>query len=42
MNIHATIKEITWINMSGSIPHQKLCFYYLPNGGRAGVKLGDA
>ena len=29
-------------NMLGSIPHQKICFYYLPTRGRAGIKLGDA
>ena len=42
LNIHATIKKITWINMLGSIPHQKFCFYNLPTRGRAGIKLGDA
>ena len=42
LNIHATIKNITWINMLGSIPHQKFCFYHLPTRGRAGIKLGDA
>ena len=42
LNIHATIKKITWINMLGSIPHQKFCFYHLPTRGRAGIKLGDA
>ena len=42
LNIHATIKKITRINMLGSIPHQKLCFYHLPTRGRAGIKLGDA
>ena len=41
MNIHATIKNISLINMLGSIPHQKLCFYHLPTRGRAGIKLGD-
>ena len=30
------------MNMLGSIPHQKLCFYHLPNQGWAGIKLGDA
>ena len=35
-------EKITWINMLGSIPHQKLCFYHLPTRGRAGIKLGDA
>ena len=42
LNILATIKRITWINMLGSIPHQKFCFYHLPTRGRAGIKLGDA
>ena len=42
LNIHATIKRITLINMLGSIPHQKFCFYHLPTRGRAGIKLGDA
>ena len=42
MDIHAAIKKITWINMFGSIPHQKKCFYHLPTRGRAGIKLGDA
>ena len=42
LNILATIKKITWINMLGSIPHQKFCFYHLPTRGRAGIKLGDA
>ena len=41
LNIHATIKKITWMNMLGSIPHQKM-FYHLPTRGRAGIKLGDA
>ena len=27
LNILATIKRITWINMLGSIPHQKFSFY---------------
>ena len=35
-------KAITWINMLGSIPHKKICFYHLPTRGRAGIKLGDA
>ena len=35
-------KEITLINMLGSIPHQKFGFYHLPTRGRAGIKLGDA
>ena len=30
------------INMLGSIPHQKFCFYHLPTRGRAWIKLGDA
>ena len=42
LNIHATIKKITLINMLGSIPHQQFCFYHLPTRGRAGIKLGDA
>ena len=42
LNVLATIEKITWINMLGSIPHQKLCFYHLPTCGRAGIKLGDA
>ena len=42
LNIHATMKKITWINMLGSIPHQKLCSSHLPTQGRAGIKLGDA
>ena len=42
LNIHATNKRITWINMLGSIPDQKLCFYHLPTQGRAGINLGDA
>ena len=42
LNIHGTIKKIIWINMLGSIPHQKFCFYHLPTRGRAGIKLGDA
>ena len=41
LNIHATIKKITLINMLGIIPHKK-CFYHLPTRGRVGVKLGDA
>ena len=39
LNILATIKRITWINMLGSIPHQKFCFYHLPTRGRA-VNIG--
>ena len=42
LNILATIKRTTWINMLGRIPHQKFCFYHLPTRGRAGIKLGDA
>ena len=42
LNVHATIKKITWINMLDSIQHQKLCFYHLPTRGRAGIKLADA
>ena len=41
LNIHATIKGITFKIMLGSIPHQKFCFYHLPTRGRAGIKLGD-
>ena len=41
LNILATIEKIT-LNMLGSIPHQKICFYHLPTRGRAGIKLGDA
>ena len=39
--VHATKKRIQ-DDMLGSIPHKKLCFYHLPNRGRAGIKLGDA
>ena len=42
LNILATIKRTTWINMLGSIPHQKFYFYHLPTRGRAGIKLADA
>ena len=42
MNIHATMKKITWINMLGSIPYKKFCFYHLSTRGRAGIKLRDA
>ena len=42
LNIHGTIRIIGFINMLGSIPHQKFCFYHLPTQGRAGIKLGDA
>jgi hypothetical protein len=35
-------KKKNVMNMIGSIPHQKLCFYHLPTRGRAGIKLGDA
>ena len=41
LNIHATIKKIALINVLGSIPHKKFCFYHLPTRGRAGNKLGD-
>ena len=30
------------MNMLGSIPHEKFCFYHLPTRGRAGIKHGDA
>ena len=40
-NVHAT-KEKNVMNMIGSIPHQKFCFYHLPTRGRAGIKLWDA
>ena len=30
------------LNMLGSIPHQKFCFYHLPTRGRVVIKLGDA
>ena len=30
------------MNMLGSIPRKKICFYHLPTRGRAGIKLGDA
>ena len=36
------LRRITLKIMLGSIPHQKFCFYHLPTGGRAGIKLGDA
>ena len=42
INIVAMIKRTTWINMLGSIPHQKFCFYHLPTRGQAGIKPGDA
>ena len=42
VNIHAIINKITWINMLGSIPHQKFYFYHLPTRGWAEIKLGDA
>ena len=35
-------KEKYMMNMLGSIPHQKFCFYHLPTQGRAGIKLGNA
>ena len=34
-------RKLYVIDMLGSIPHQKLCFYHLPTRGRAGIKLGD-
>ena len=40
LNILATIKKITLMNILGSIPHQKFYFYHLPTRGRAGIKLG--
>ena len=40
-NVHA-VKKRNLLNMLGSIPHQKFCFYHLPTRGRAGIKLGDA
>ena len=42
LNLHATIKKIKLINMLGSIPHQKFCFYHLPTWGRVGINLGVA
>ena len=42
LNIHATIKKITFRIMLGSIPHKKFLFYHLPTRGRAGINLGDA
>ena len=42
MNIHAKIKEITLINILGSIPHQKIYFFHLPTRGWVGINLGDA
>ena len=42
LDILATIEKISLMNMLGSIPHQKFCFYHLPTRGRAGIKLGDA
>ena len=42
LDIIATINKTALINMLGSIPHQKFCFYHLPTRGRAGIKLGDA
>ena len=42
LNILATVEKITLINMLGSIPHQKLCFYHFPTRGREGIKIGDA
>ena len=40
-DVHATKKIIYMMNMLGSIPHQKFCFYHLPTRGREGIKLGD-
>ena len=40
LNIHATMNKITWINMLGSIPHQKFYFYHLPTRGRVGITWG--
>ena len=42
LNIDATIKKITLRIMLGSFPHQKFCFYHLPNQGRVGIKPGNA
>ena len=42
LDILATIEKITLMNMLGSIPPQKFCFYHLPTRGRVGIKLGDA
>ena len=42
LKIHAKIRRNTLLNMLGSIPHQKFCFYHLPTRGRAGIKLRDA
>ena len=41
-NVHATKQKEHVMNMLGSIPHQKFCFYRLPTRGQAGIKLGDA
>ena len=38
--VHA-IKKRNMMNMLGSIPHKKICFYHLPTRGRAGIMLGD-
>ena len=42
LSILATIEKITLINMLGSIPHKKFCFYHLLTRGRVGIKLWDA
>jgi hypothetical protein len=42
LNIHATIKKITWLNMLVSIQQQKFYCYQLPTQGDEGIKLGDA
>ena len=34
-------KDKYMMNMLGSIPHQKFCFYQLPTRGQAGIKPGD-
>ena len=39
---HSCQNEENWINMLGSIPHQKICFYQLATRGQVGIKLGDA
>ena len=41
-NAHATKEKEYEMNMLGSIPHQKFCFYHLPTRGRVGIKFGDA
>ena len=40
VNIHARLRNITLINMLGSIPHQKFCFYHLHTRRRAELSLG--